>query len=248
MRRFLTPLLAASLAIGAAVASHAITLPTASVTVGNDSFDFSPFFVANASGFALPNNTTHTFADGSIVTLGSTVNTASSFVSYSFGVTNPAGSQTYDLNIGSGAILPKAAGSLARSTFTESGTDNTGFGGAVGPTGSQTTILQAFGDGSDLGIDLGAPLTFPVEQAGAAFSQGPLNASAGLASGISSLGLHLGITATGGGDVYSFTGRVSATPAAVPEPGALALVAGLAVPGAIGLLRAPKINPRWRLS
>ena len=238
MRKFLTPLLAASLAIGANVASHAITLPSAVVTLGDsETFDFSSSFAPNANGFALPNNTSHTFADGSIVTLGSTVNTGASFVTYSFGVTNNAGSETYDLNIGSGAIVPKAAGSLAQSSFTESGTDNTGFGGAVGPTGSQTTILQAFGDATDLGIDLGAPLTFPVENAGDSFSQGPLKASAGLASGISSLGLHLGITVPGGGDVYSFTGRVSATSAAVPEPGALALLAGFAVPGAIGLLR-----------
>ena len=236
MRRFLTPLLAASLAIGANVAAHAITLPSAIVTLGDgETFDFSSSFAPNANGFALPNNTSHTFLDGSVVTLGSTVNTASSFVSYSFGVTNNAGPETYDLNIGSGTIVPKAAGSLARATFTESGTDNTGFGGSVGPTGSQTTIMQSFGDAADLGIDLGAPLPFPVENAGASFSQGPLAASASLASGISTLGLHLGVTVTGGGDVYSFTGRVSAT--AVPEPGELALIAGLAVPGAIGLLR-----------
>ena len=235
MRRFLTPLLAASLAIGATVASNAITLPSAVVTLGDgESFAFT--FIPNANGFALPPNTSHPFLDGSIVTLGSTVNTASSSVTYSFGVTNNAGPQTYDLTIGSGTIVPKAAGSLAQATFVETGFDNTGFGGTVSPTGSQTTLLQVSGDSGDLDLSLGAPTTFPPGNAGDEIpSQGPLKATNSLLAPISSLGLHLGISVPGGGNTYNFIGRISAT--AVPESGALTLIAGLAVPGAYGLLR-----------
>ena len=244
MRRFLTPLLAASLAIGATVASNAITLPSAVVTLGDgESFTFT--FVPNANGFAL-SNTSYTFMDGatpadnSVVTLGSIINTgassATSFVTYSFGVTNNAGPQTYDLTIGSGAIVPKAAGSLAQATFVETGFDNTGFGGTVSPTGSQTTLLQVSGDSGDLDLSLGAPTTFPPGNAGDEIpSQGPLKATNSLLAPISSLGLHLGISVPGGGNTYNFTGRISVS--AVPEPGALTLIAGLAVSGAYGLLR-----------
>ena len=243
MPRFLTPLLAAGLAIGASLAAHAITLPSAVVTLGDgESFDFSPLFASNANGFALPNNTSHTFVDGSIVTLGSTINTASSFVSYSFGVTNANGPQTYDLNIGSGPILPKAAGSLAKSSLSVSGTDNTGFGGTIGPTGSQTTLMQSFGNGNNLGLDLGsgASLTFG-DGFPDSFSGNPpatpngFAAQNSLGSSITSLDLHLGVSVPGSGNVYSFSGSVRTT--AVPEPGGLALLAGLTVPGVVGLLR-----------
>ncbi len=232
MRKFLTPLFAAGLAIGASIASHAITLPSAVVTLGDgESHDFSSLFAVTATGYSLP-SASFTFTDGSMVTVSSTANTVASSLSYSFAVTNANGPETYDFNVAT-AVTPIAAGTAIRSSVSGSGTDNTGNGGTIAPTGSLTTVQQATGSGGSLGLDLGPSYT--LAGSGSApdfFTFGSYNTTGTLASATSSLGLHLGISVPGGGDVFSFTGRVTA----VPEPGAFALVAGFAVP-AIGLLR-----------
>lgn len=233
MRKFLMPLFAASLALGLSVASHAITLPSAVVTLGNgETHDFSSAFVVTPGGFSLP-STSFLFADGSRVTVSSTANTSSASLSYGFAVTNANAPETYDFNVVSPIVLT-AAGAAIQSSVNGSGTDNTGNGGTISPTGSLSTVQQAFGDSGGFGLDLGPSYTLPASgSAPDFFLFGSYSATGVLASPTTSLGLHLGIGVPGGGDVFSFTGRLSTT--SVPEPGALALLTGVAIPAALGV-------------
>ena len=194
MRNFLLALFAASLVMGASVASHAITLPSAVVTLGDaESFDFSGSFVLTPSGYSLP-SMSHTFADGSVVRVSATSNTSSAFLSYGFSVTNANGPETYDFNL-TAPIAFAFAGAATQSSLSGSVIDATGNGGTIAPTGSLSTLQQVEGDGGSFNLDLGPSYTFPGSgSGGSGYAYGPYSATGALSAGTSQLGVHLGIS------------------------------------------------------
>ena len=232
MRPYLVSLFAAGLAAGAGSAAFAVTLPTANITVGGTSFPASGLFVSNSSGYSLP-STTRAFPDGSTVTFSAASNTNNGTLSYSFSITNPNGPQSYDFNV-EVPLTTLPTGTAYSSSLSGSGTDNSGNGGSITPT-TGTTAQQAFSNGASLGIDLGPAYTLdPTSPSYTPFFQFGNYAGGSAAAGqLTSLGLHLGVTVPGGGDVFSFTGRIGKGALSVPEPGALALLTGT---GAFGVL------------
>jgi len=235
MRRFLNGFLVIGLAVGLAGTLHAqVVGPTADVVIDGDFINISPLFTTINGLYVIPTQIVTDPISGLSVQVG-VIGKPDPVLSYSFAATNPfPGSVPFAFDAAIPLGMPVPAGSTVTTSVGYSLTD----GGSDGVTLTPLSTLSqhATGDGVDLGLNVGPAET---GAAGSTTVFGPPMPGFSLTGTapftFSTLDIHLGFTLSGGGDNAGITGRVSTS--AVPEPGTVALVAGLGVSGGAFALR-----------
>ena len=188
--------------------------------------------------------------DNTILNLGgATINVGANgkfdpLLSYNFSATNGNAVATpfaFDLAI---PITPQNVGSILTSSLEYGLTDGTTprNGASASPFPIAPFLSGAFqtmtGDGIDLGnsVDIGT-----AESVGTTGSRSQPFAFAD-GTGVSpiafsTLDVHISFLLSGGGDNIAITGSVEVEPADVPEPGTVAMLAGLGISGSVFALR-----------
>jgi hypothetical protein len=233
MRRLFNGILAGGLVLGLAGTARAqVTSPTeAIVTIDGVHFDLSSLFVPSGNNtFSLPSQTV-VDGLGDIVTVGAS-GIGDPVLSYSFSATNPTGGAIpFAFDAAIPLTTPVVAGTPINTSLGVTLTDGGSDGTVITPL--NTALQHATGDGSDLGSSVDIGTTETGVAGGTSVFAFSGNGTAPFT--FTTLDIHLGFTLSGGGDNAGITGRVST--GAVPEPGAVAMLAGLGVSGGAFALR-----------
>jgi len=227
-----------ALSLNSVAKAQTTPFPTGDIIVNGTKVDVSDLFQFNPeAGIFFIAPTSLTFGPDLSVTFGVNAN-PDPFISYSFAASNFTGGTVpfaadFFLPIGT----PLQVGSTVNASVGYSITDATGDGVTLTPnSGSPYNAgftQNTTGDGVDLGLDLGS--TFSGTGVVSTFTKS-FNGSGVTPFAINSfIDIHLAFTLTGNSDTAGITGAVVITD--VPEPGSVALIAGLSLSGGAFLLR-----------
>jgi hypothetical protein len=233
----------AGMALGLnSVANAQIADGTALITVGSgdgavNSGPLDITFDPQTGLFSLPSNT---FDLGGATIIAGASGKFDPVLSYSFSATNNNAFATpfaFDLAI---PITPVMAGSLVNTSLGISLTDNANDGTSFTPFPVAPYLSGFAQTATGDTLDLGAPFDIGTAETGAAGGTSVFSFNSPVAPspfGFSTLDVHLSFTLSGGGDNAGITGRVNVTPVTTPEPGTVAMLAGLGVSGSVFALR-----------
>jgi hypothetical protein len=152
-------------------------------------------------------------------------------ISYSIGVTDFGAPSTFGFFFSSPIVLGPGPTSVDASV-TGGLTDFTGNGVTITPTAAFLQLADVGAPTTNMGVNVGGPVSGGPGAAGANYSYGPFGAGplAGPAGPWSTLSVTVGFTLTGGSDSAALTGFAEIV--SVPEPSSVCMLAT----GAMGLL------------